>query len=109
MATLRKSSMSMQAASIGTVRSSTKSTRIAMLETRIAELQDQLQAFEDFLAMAAHELRNPMTPISAQLELIMAKAPEIGGGSAGLMEGLTRLAQLVDAYLRRTRLLLEVS
>lgn len=49
-----------------------------------------------------------MTPISAQLELLMAKALESGDGS-GLVNGLKRLEQLVDAYLRRTTLLLEVS
>ena len=79
-----------------------------MLEARIAELEDKLHAFEDFLAMAAHELRNPMTPISAQLELLLAKVPKSGGGSR-LVKGLKHLEQLVDAYLRRTTLLLEVS
>ena len=59
--------------------------------------------------MAAHELRNPMTPISALLELLLARAPESYDGSPGLIEGLKRLQQLVDAYLRRTALLLEVS
>ncbi|MBV8334938.1 MAG: hypothetical protein JO358_05735 [Alphaproteobacteria bacterium] len=46
------------------------------MEARIAELEQQLQVRDDFLATAAHELRNPMTPISAQLELLVAKAPE---------------------------------
>jgi signal transduction histidine kinase len=91
------------------MRGSTKRPREAALKARIAELEKQLQAREDFLAMAAHELRNPMTPISAQLELLLAKAAERGGGSAHLFEGLKRLEQLVDAYLRRATLLLEVS
>jgi two-component system, OmpR family, sensor kinase len=91
-----------------TAQSTPKSAREALLEARIAELEQQLQALEEFLAIAAHELRNPMTPISAQLELLVAKVPESGGGS-GLIGGLKRLEQLVDAYLRRATLLLEVS
>jgi two-component system, OmpR family, sensor kinase len=91
-----------------TARSAPKSARETTLEARILELEQQLHALDDFLAIAAHELRNPMTPISAQLELLVAKAPKSGGGS-GLVKGLKRLEQLVDAYLRRTTLLLEVS
>jgi two-component system, OmpR family, sensor kinase len=108
MASLEKFSTGSHATSIRTARCSTKSAREAALEARVAELEEQLQAFDNFLAMAAHELRNPMTPISAQLELLLAKAPESGGGSR-LVNGLKRLEQLVEAYLRRTTLLLEVS
>lgn len=93
---------------ISTAQSAPKSAREMALETRIAELEQQLEILNDFLAIAAHELRNPMTPISAQLELLVAKAPQSGGG-LGLVKGLKRLEQLVDAYLRRTTLLLEVS
>lgn len=90
--------------------SSAKGVREAALEARIGELEEQLRARDDFLAMAAHELRNPITPISAQVELLLAKAPESAhSGPAGLVQGLKRLEQLVDAYVRRTTLLLEVS
>jgi signal transduction histidine kinase len=91
-----------------TAQSTPKSARETVLEVRIAELEQQLQALDEFLAIAAHELRNPMTPISAQLELLVAKTPESSGDSE-LTRGLKRLEQLVDAYLRRTTLLLEVS
>jgi two-component system, OmpR family, sensor kinase len=109
MASPKKFSTGSQPTSIRTARCSTKSAREAALEARVAELEEQLQAFDDFLAMVAHELRNPMTPISAQLELLLARAPESDGGSAALVNGFKRLEQLVDAYLRRTTLLLEVS
>jgi len=85
-------------------------TREAALQARIAELEDELQARDDFLAIAAHELRNPMTPISARVELLLARArhmPELV--SNGIVQGLERLEGLVDAYLRRTTILLEVS
>jgi two-component system OmpR family sensor kinase len=84
--------------------------REAALEARIAELEDALRARDDFLAAAAHELRNPMTPIGAQIELLLARArrkpqtvPE------GTVQGLERLERSVDAYVRRATALLEVS
>lgn len=81
-----------------------------MLKARIAELEDELRARDDFLAIAAHELRNPMTPISAQVELLLAMArrrPETV--SRSIVRGLERLEASVDAYLRRATILLEVS
>ena len=48
--------------------------RETALAARIAELEAELRARDDFLAIAAHELRNPMTPISARLELLLVRA-----------------------------------
>jgi len=84
--------------------------REAALEARIADLQEELKARDDFLAIAAHELRNPMTPISAQIELLLSKVPETAeGGLTAVVQDLKRLERLVDAYLRRAAVLLEVS
>jgi signal transduction histidine kinase len=67
---------------------SNKSAREAALEERIAELEKQLQSREDFLAMPAHELRNPMTPISAQLELsVMPRSIRPGTSSRSVKAG----------------------
>jgi signal transduction histidine kinase len=80
------------------------------LAARVAELEAELQARDDFLAIAAHELRNPMTPISARLELLLARARHMSGGvPAGLVHGLELLEGLVNAYLRRATTLLEVA
>jgi signal transduction histidine kinase len=57
------------------------SDREAALEERIAELEQELKARDDFLAIAAHELRNPMTPIGAQIELLLARAHNATRGS----------------------------
>jgi two-component system, OmpR family, sensor kinase len=85
-------------------------SREAALQARIAELEGELQARDDFLAIAAHELRNPMTPISARVELLLAKAREMSDDvPKGIAQGLEHLEQLVDAYLRRATVLLEVS
>jgi two-component system OmpR family sensor kinase len=84
--------------------------REAALASRVAELEAELHARDDFLAIAAHELRNPMTPISARLELLLARARDMSGGvPAGLVHGLELLEGLVNAYLRRATTLLEVA
>ena len=80
------------------------------LQARIAELEDELRARDDFLAIAAHELRNPMTPIIARVEMLLARArstPE--NVPKDIAQGLERLEQLVDAYVRRATVLLDVS
>ncbi len=89
---------------------SPQAEREAALEARIAELEDALRARDDFLAVAAHELRNPMTPIGARIELLLARArrkPETV--PEGTVQGLERLQRSVDAYIRRATTLLEVS
>ena len=84
--------------------------RETALAARIAELEAELRARDDFLAIAAHELRNPMTPISARLELLLARARHMSEGvPAGLVHGLELLEGLVNAYLRRATTLLEVA
>jgi signal transduction histidine kinase len=84
--------------------------RETALAARVAELEAELRARDDFLAIAAHELRNPMTPISARLELLLAKARHASGAvPAGLVHGLELLEGLVNAYLRRATTLLEVA
>ena len=84
--------------------------REAALAARVVELEAELRARDDFLAIAAHELRNPMTPISARLELLLARARHMSEGvPAGLVHGLELLEGLVSAYLRRATTLLEVA
>jgi signal transduction histidine kinase len=62
------------------------------------------------LAIAAHELRNPMTPIGAQLELLLTRARDMSGGvQAGFLHGLELLEGLVNGQLRRATTLLEVA
>jgi signal transduction histidine kinase len=89
---------------------SAPSGREAALKAHIDKLEEALQARDDFIAIAAHELRNSMTPISARLELLLSKAAKTdGGGLPGYVQGLSRLERLVDAHMRRVTVLLEVS
>src|SRR5919202_715884 len=47
----------------------------------IEELREAVRARDEFVAIAAHELRNPMTPILMQVNLLRtaAKDPRRGG------------------------------
>jgi Signal transduction histidine kinase len=88
--------------------------RIEDLERQIAELRDAVAARDAFLAVAAHELRNPMTPILAHVQRLrrMSEASgPLGDASArgDLASGLARLEKLVEHYVRRATALLEVS
>jgi signal transduction histidine kinase len=86
------------------------SDREAALEERIAELEQELKARDDFLAIAAHELRNPMTPIGAQIELLLARARNAAKVLPDeVVQGLEQLHRLIEAYMRRATTLLEVS
>ena len=42
------------------------------LQRRIAELAEAVAARDAFISTAAHELRNPMTPILGQVDLLLA-------------------------------------
>ena len=42
------------------------------LQYRVAELTEAVAARDAFIAVAAHELRNPMTPIIGQIELLLS-------------------------------------
>ena len=76
------------------------------LRARIAELEQLLQARDEFLSIAAHELRNPMhsllLQVSAALQLARQQCP------ATLVRRLERVQQIVDRYVKRASLLLDV-
>jgi two-component system OmpR family sensor kinase len=79
-------------------------------ETRtdeIADLREAIRARDDFIAIAAHELRNPITPIMLSLELI--RHAERSGDSAKLTGEIDRLERLLERFLARTGMLLDVA
>jgi signal transduction histidine kinase len=78
------------------------------LLARVEELREAVRARDEFIAIAAHELRNPMTPILMQVEALRAAAQR-HGGLGRIAAGLERLEALVEAYLRRATTLLDVS
>jgi two-component system, OmpR family, sensor kinase len=74
---------------------------------RVARLEEQLAARDAFLAVAAHELRNPMTPILAHVQRLRRRAGDLSPEAVD--EALARIEVLVEGYVRRATTLLDVS
>lgn len=69
-----------------------------------------MRARDDFIAIAAHELRNPMTPIMSVAELALLAAQKAEGGCPPrVLEMLERLQHLVQDYMKRATRLLDIS
>src|ERR1700720_1885333 len=73
----------------------------------IEELRDAIRVRDDFLAIATHELRNPLTPILLGLQLI--RAAQRSNDGAKLMHELDRLERQIKHFVARTNTLLEVA
>jgi two-component system, OmpR family, sensor kinase len=78
----------------------------AHLRARIAELEQQLQARDEFLSIAAHELRNPMHSLLLQVSAAVQMARQ--QGTTPLVRRLERVQHIVDRYVKRASLLLDV-
>ena len=76
-------------------------------EQLIAELREAVRVRDDFLAIAAHELRNPLTPILICVQLI--RGAEQAGDSVKTRAELDRLDRLLKHFVARTTTLLEVA
>src|SRR5688572_332547 len=77
-------------------------------ERLIEELRAAIAARDEFIAVAAHELRNPMTPIVGQVQLLLSRARR-EHVSESLISGLEMLETAVDHYVRRATTLLEIT
>lgn len=76
------------------------------LRARIAELEQLLQARDEFLSIAAHELRNPMHSLLLQVSAALQLARQ--QGATPLARRLERVQHIVDRYVKRASLLLDV-
>jgi two-component system, OmpR family, sensor kinase len=76
----------------------------------VVELTQAVEARDSFIAIAAHELRNPMTPMLGYVEHILsvARRPESECPEA-IIIALDRLANQVGEYIKRATTLLDVS
>ena len=76
----------------------------------VAELTQAVHARDAFIAIAAHELRNPMTPILGYVEHILSvgRRPESECPEA-IIVALERLAGLIGEYIKRATTLLDIS
>jgi two-component system OmpR family sensor kinase len=79
----------------------------AELLTRLEEAQEQIRARDDFLAIAAHELRSPLNALALRLSALERMAA--AGAQPGLQLELQRARRSVDRYVSRAVTLLDVS
>lgn len=76
----------------------------------IRQLQEAIRARDEFVAIAAHELRNPMTPILMQVQILLrtAKNPQRCKADV-LIPKLEVLEEAIQEFVRRSTVLLETS
>lgn len=71
------------------------------------QLREAVRARDEFLAIAAHELRSPMHAL--MLQVASASAIARRNGSEELLHRLERMRVVLDRYVKRATLLLDVS
>jgi two-component system OmpR family sensor kinase len=79
------------------------------LRDQVERLTQAVEARDTFIAVAAHELRNPMMPIIGQIELLLSA---IRAGKCSLEaadERLGRIQRTIQQYMKRAVVLLDVS
>jgi two-component system, OmpR family, sensor kinase len=76
----------------------------------IEELHEAVRARDEFVAIAAHELRNPMTPILMQVGLLLAAARSPDRCRSEIITPRLELLEVaVTEFVRRSTVLLDVS
>ncbi|HEY3215473.1 MAG TPA: HAMP domain-containing sensor histidine kinase [Candidatus Eisenbacteria bacterium] len=73
----------------------------------LVRLEDALQAERRFTAEASHELRTPMTALSGELELALARTamePELRAGLTRALDQVVAMREVVDALLLLRRI-----
>ncbi len=76
---------------------------------RLAELAEAVAARDNFIAVAAHELRNPMTPMIGQIELLLNGVKANKYSLTQIEDRLERIHRAMGHYLKRAATLLDVS
>ena len=83
--------------------------RNAQLEAHNRSLVDAIAARDSFLAVVAHELRNPMTPILGRVTLLKRSLDRGETSIADASMKLQQIEKLVVKFIRRATMLLDVS
>lgn len=78
----------------------------ASLQQEIERLRDALARRDDFLALTAHELRNPMHALSLQLSA--ARMAAQAAGATEIVSQLARTQQTLSRYIARATSLLDL-
>ena len=87
---------------------------IAALQQEVAQLREAVQARNEFISIAAHELRNPLTPllmtVQSMRRMIERQAGERQAGTPDpIAAGLARLDRVVQHYVKRCDSMLDIS
>ena len=82
---------------------------IAALQEEVARLREAVQARNEFISIAAHELRNPLTPLLMTVQSMRRTTERHAGTPAPIVTGLVRLDRVVQHYVRRCDSLLDIS
>ncbi len=83
--------------------------RIAELTQENACLREAVKARDAFLAIAAHELRNPMTPMMGRVSMLKHALDNQELSSGQTIRALDKIEALMAAFLKRATTLLDVS
>jgi two-component system, OmpR family, sensor kinase len=89
--------------------SETSRATVEDLQRRNAALTEAVAARDTFIAVAAHELRNPMTPMIGQIDLVLNGLRSGRYSLEQVEHRLERVRHVMNHYLRRTAVLLDVS
>jgi signal transduction histidine kinase len=81
----------------------------ARLIAEVGRLTEAIEARDAFLAVAAHELRNPMTPIIGRIQILARAVKKPDFQVERLVQGLEEIEWLIIRYLKRANVLLDVS
>lgn len=79
------------------------------LRSENALLLDAIAARDSFIAVAAHELRNPMTPMIGQLERLLSAVKTGKLSPEQIEKRLEAIRQIMSHYVKRATTLLDVS
>jgi two-component system, OmpR family, sensor kinase len=85
------------------------SATLEELQHQLAELTEAVAARDAFIAVAAHELRNPMTPIIGHIELLLTGIRNGRYTPKQVEQRLERIQVVMNHYLKRTVTLLDIS
>jgi two-component system OmpR family sensor kinase len=91
------------------LREGDKDRLIADLHRRVDELTAALAARDNFLTIAAHELRNPMTPIIGQVQRLRRQVTLRACSLEEVERSIGLIHWLIELYLKRATTLLDVS
>jgi len=83
--------------------------RIEELERENRDLIDAVRARDDFIAIAAHELRNPMTPILGLVERLVEECRQAPSCPPAVERTLALLSDSIEVFVSRATTLLDVT